>query len=86
MQQMIHKCCVLLGKTFESFDRGFTHREENHLDIGTRLLDNAAFVRIHIMERFSKDFSELRGLRYERKCKPSNLSLNLREHVDNRFR
>ena len=23
MQQMIHKCCVLLGKKFGSFDRGF---------------------------------------------------------------
>ena len=24
MQQMIHKCCVLLGKKFGSFDRGFS--------------------------------------------------------------
>ena len=23
MQQMIYKCCVLLGKKFGSFDRGF---------------------------------------------------------------
>ena len=23
MQQMMHKCCVLLGKKFGSFDRGF---------------------------------------------------------------
>ena len=46
-----------------------TNRKENHqknsktLDIGTRLLDNAAFVRIHVVERFSKNFSEMRGLR-----------------------
>ena len=24
MQQMIHKCCVLLGKKFGSFDRGLS--------------------------------------------------------------
>ena len=33
------------------------------LDIITRLLDNAAFVCIHVVERFSKDFSEVRGLK-----------------------
>ena len=33
------------------------------LDIIARLLDNAAFVCIHEVGRFSKDFSELRGLR-----------------------
>ena len=33
------------------------------LDIITRLFDNTAFVCIHVMERFSKDFSEVRGLR-----------------------
>ena len=33
------------------------------LEIITRLLDNAAFVLIHVVERFSKDFSEVRGLR-----------------------
>ena len=33
------------------------------LDIITRLLDNAAFVSIHVVERFSKDFSEVRGSR-----------------------
>ena len=33
------------------------------LDIIIRLLDNAAFVCIHVMGRFSKDFSEVRGLR-----------------------
>ena len=33
------------------------------LDIITRLLDNAAFVCIHVVGRFSKDFSEVRGLR-----------------------
>ena len=33
------------------------------LDIITRLLDNAAFVRAHVVGRFSKDFSEVRGLR-----------------------
>ena len=33
------------------------------LDTGTRLLDNAAFVRIHLVERFSKDFWGVRGLR-----------------------
>ena len=32
------------------------------LDIGTRLLDNAAFVCIHVVERFSEVFSEVRGL------------------------
>ena len=30
------------------------------LDIGTRLFVNAAFIRIHVMERFSKDFLEVR--------------------------
>ena len=29
----------------------------------TILLDNAAFVCIHVVERFYKDFSEVRGLR-----------------------
>ena len=33
------------------------------LVIITRLLDNAAFVYIHVVGRFSKDFSEVRGLR-----------------------
>ena len=33
------------------------------LDIFTRLLDNAAFVCIHVVGRFSEDFSEVRGLR-----------------------
>ena len=33
------------------------------LDIIARLLDNAAFVCIHMVGRFSKDFSELRGWR-----------------------
>ena len=33
------------------------------LDIITRLLDNAAFVCIHMVGRFSKDFSEVFGLR-----------------------
>ena len=33
------------------------------LDIITRLLDNAAFVCVHVVGRFSKDFSEVRGLR-----------------------
>ena len=36
------------------------------LDIITRLLDNAAFVCIHVVGRFSKDFSEVRGLRSQR--------------------
>ena len=51
------------------------------LDIITRLLDNAAFVCVHVVGRLSKDFSEVRGLRsrgfqlvqyarnYEKKCK-----------------
>ena len=30
-------------------------------DIITRLLDNAAFVCVHLVGRFSKDFSEVRG-------------------------
>ena len=33
------------------------------LDIGTRLLDNAAFVRIHEVKELSKDFWEVRGLK-----------------------
>ena len=33
------------------------------LDIITRLLDNAALVCVHVVGRFSKDFSELPGLR-----------------------
>ena len=33
------------------------------LDIITRLLDNAAFVCIHVVGRFSEDFSEVRALR-----------------------
>ena len=33
------------------------------LDIITRLFDSAAFVCIQVMARFSKDFSEVRGLR-----------------------
>ena len=33
------------------------------LDIITRLLDNAAFVCVHLLGRFSKGFSEVRGLR-----------------------
>ena len=31
------------------------------LNIIIRLLDNAAFVCIHVVERFSKDFSEVRA-------------------------
>ena len=33
------------------------------LDIITRLLDNATFVCIHVVGTFSKDFSEVCGLR-----------------------
>ena len=33
------------------------------LDIITKLVDNATFVCIHVVGRFSKDFSEMRGLR-----------------------
>ena len=33
------------------------------LDIITRLLDNAAFVCVHVVGRFSKDFSEVHKLR-----------------------
>ena len=33
------------------------------LEIITRLFDNAAFVCIHVVARFSKDFSEVRELR-----------------------
>ena len=33
------------------------------LDIITRLLDNAAFVCVHVVGRFSKDFSEVCALR-----------------------
>ena len=33
------------------------------LDISTTLFDNVAFVFLHVMETFSKDFLEVRGLR-----------------------
>ena len=33
------------------------------LNIITRLRDNAAFVCVHLVRRFSEDFSEVRGLR-----------------------
>ena len=33
------------------------------LSIITRLRDNAAFVCVYVVRRFSKDFSEVRGLR-----------------------
>ena len=33
------------------------------LDIITRFFYNAAFVCVHVVGRFSKDFSEVRGLR-----------------------
>ena len=33
------------------------------LDISTTLFDNIAFVYFHVMETFSKDFLEVRGLR-----------------------
>ena len=33
------------------------------LDTITRLLDNTAFVCVHVVGRFSEDFSEVRGLR-----------------------
>ena len=33
------------------------------LDISTTLFDNVAFVFFHVMETFSKDFLEVRGLR-----------------------
>ena len=36
---------------------------EDPPNICTRLFDNATFVRIHLMERFSPDFWEVRGLR-----------------------
>ena len=32
------------------------------LDIITRLLDNAAFLCVHVVGRFSEDFSEMHGL------------------------
>ena len=37
----------------------FSLEELKTLDNGTRLFDNAAFVCIHMMERFSKDFLEV---------------------------
>ena len=36
---------------------------DNPRPIITRLLDNAAFVCVHVVARFSKDFLEVRGLR-----------------------
>ena len=38
------------------------------LDIITRLLDNAAFVCIHVAGRLSKNFSEVCGLRSQQYC------------------
>ena len=32
MQQMINKCCVLLGKKFGSFDRGLTENIKTAID------------------------------------------------------
>ena len=46
----------------------YAHMKQNllrstTLDIITRLLDNAAIVCVHVVGRFSIDFSEVRGLR-----------------------
>ena len=38
-------------------------RNTRILGCNIRLLDNAAFVCVHVVGRFSKDFSEVRGLR-----------------------
>ena len=40
-----------------------SQEELKTLDIGARLLDNTAFVRIHVVGRFSKEISVVRGLR-----------------------
>ena len=40
-----------------------TNKKLKILDISTTLFDNVAFVFFHVMEIFSKDFLEARGLR-----------------------
>ena len=40
-----------------------TNQKLRTLDISTTLFDNVAFVVFHVMETFSKDFLEVRGLR-----------------------
>ena len=40
-----------------------TNKKLKTLDISTTLFDNAAFVFFHVMETFSKDFLEVRGLK-----------------------
>ena len=47
------------------------------LDIITRLVDNAAFVCIQVVGRFSEDFSETRGLRSQ------GFQLQVEWYVDN---
>ena len=42
--------------------KGKWPEELKTLDISTRLLDNAVSVRIHVAERFFKEFSAVRGL------------------------
>ena len=62
----------LLDRTFYTHFHNYSHTERKSpeelktLNIVTTLLDNAAFVRIHVVERFSKDFSEVCGLRSRR--------------------
>ena len=40
-----------------------TNKKLKNLDISTTLFDNVSFVFFHVMETFSKDFLEVRGLR-----------------------
>ena len=61
-----------MSRLFRTFDYNYRHTEKRKspeelktLDMGTRLLDNAAFVLIHVVERFSKDFSEVRGFQLQ---------------------
>ena len=61
---------ILIIKSIDTVLQKYAHIELNQnlfrsttLDIITRLLDNAAFICVHVVGRFSKDFSEVRGLR-----------------------
>ena len=47
------------------------HLKSTALDIITRMLDNAAFVCVHVVGRFSKDFAEVCGLRIKSRVSAS---------------
>ena len=43
MQQMIHKCCMLLGKKFGSFDRGLRDQNSQHFNENLLAVNASAF-------------------------------------------